>query len=69
MRNQDSINRIRHKKMYVISIGFMYVHYVMYFYYLLFVIQVLSLNKLGNLIVYVSQREMCGMLTKLLFVC
>ena len=53
MRRQDDVQGIRHKQVCVLRIGLMHVYYSMYFYYLLFfVIHVLSLDKLGHLLMY-----------------
>ena len=52
---QDGVKVIRHKEVCVLRIGLMHVYYSMYFYYLLlFLIHVLSLDKLGDLLMYVS---------------
>ena len=46
MGHQDGVTRIRHKELCVLRISLMHVYYTMYFYYLLlFVIHVLSLDK------------------------
>ena len=55
MWRQDGVKGIRHKEVYVLRLGLMHVYYLIYFYYLLlFVIHVLSLDKLGNLLMYLS---------------
>ena len=52
---QDGIEGVRHKEVCVLRIGPMHVYHSMYFYYLLlFTMQVLSLDKLGDLLMYVS---------------
>ena len=59
MGRQDGVKRIRHKKVCVLRIGLMHVYYSMYFYYLLlFVIHVVLLDKLGDLLVYLSLSVM-----------
>ena len=70
MRHQDYIERIRHKEVCVLRIGLMYVYYTMYFYYLLlFVIHVLSLDKLGDLLMYLSLSVMRCTSAELLYIC
>ena len=55
MGRQDGVKRIRQKKVCVLRIGLMHVYYSIYFYYLLlFVIHVSSLDKLGDLLMYLS---------------
>ena len=55
MGRRDGVKGIRHKEVCGRRIGLMYVHYSMYFYYLLlFVIHVLSLDKFGDLLMYLS---------------
>ena len=67
---QYGVERIRHKEVYVIKIGLMHVYYSMYFYYfLLFVTHVLSLDKLEDLLLYLSLSVMHCILTELLYVC
>ena len=52
---QDSVKGIMYKEVCVLRIGLMHVYYSMYFYYLLlFVIHVLSLDKLEDLLMYLS---------------
>ena len=59
MACQDCVKGIKHKEVYVIRIGLIHVYYSMYLYYfLLFLIHVLSLNKLGDLLMYLSLRVM-----------
>ena len=70
IRCQDAIKRIRHKEVYVLRIGLIHVYYLMYCYYLLlFVIQVLSLDKLGDLLMYLSLSVICCILAELSYVC
>ena len=70
MRRQDGVKQIRHKEVCVLRIGLMHVYYSMYFYYLLlFVIHVLSLDKLGDLLVYLSLSVMRCISDELLYVC
>ena len=60
MGRQDGVKWIRHQQVCVLRIGLMYVYYSMYFHYLLlFVIHVLSLDKLGDLLMYLSLSVMC----------
>ena len=67
---QDGIKGIRHKEVCVLRIGLIHVYYSMYFYYLLlFVIHVLSLNKLGDLLMYLSLSVMRCISAELLYVC
>ena len=55
MGRQDGVKGINHKELCVLSVGLIQVYYLMYFYYLLlFVIHVLSLHKLGDLLMYLS---------------
>ena len=52
---QDGVKGIRHKEVCVLRIGLMHVYYAIYFHYLLlFVIHVLSLDKPGDLLMYLS---------------
>ena len=56
---QDGVLGIMHKEVYVLRIGLMHVYYSMYFYYvLLFVIHMLSLDKLEDLLMYLSLNVM-----------
>ena len=56
--------------MCILSIGLMHVYYSMYFYYLLlFVIYVLSLDKLWDLLMYLSLSVMCCISAELSYVC
>ena len=59
MGHQDNVKGIRHKEVCILRIGLMHVYYSMYFYYLLlFIISVLSLDKLGDLLMYLSLSVM-----------
>ena len=59
MGHWDNVKGIRYKEVCVLRIGLMHVYYSMYFYYLLlFVIHVLSLDKLGDLLMYSSLSMM-----------
>ena len=70
MGHQDGVKGIRHKEVCVLRIGLMHVYYSMYFYYLLlFVIHVLSLDKLGNLLMYLSPSMMRCISAELSYVC
>ena len=69
MGRQDSVKRIRHKEVYVLRVGLMHVYNLIYFYYfLLFVIHVLSLDKLGDLLLYLRLNVMCYIPIELLYV-
>ena len=60
----------RSKEVCVLRIGLMHVYYSMYFYYLLlFVTPVLSLDKLGDLLMYFSLSVMRCISAELLYVC
>ena len=53
----------------VLRIGLMHVHYSIYFHHLLlFVIQVLSLDQLGDLLMYLSLSVMCCLSPEILYV-
>ena len=70
MGRQDGIKGIRHKEVCVLRIGLMHVYYSMYFYYLLlFVIHVLLLDKLGDLLMYLSLSVICCISAELLYIC
>ena len=70
MGRQNAVKEIRHKAVCVLRIGLIHVYYSMYFYYLLlFVIHVLSLDKLGDLLVYLSLSVMRCISDELLYVC
>ena len=70
MGRLDGIKGIRHKEVYVLRIGLIHIYYSMYFYYLLlFVIHVLSLNKIGDLLMYLSLSVMRCISAELSYVC
>ena len=65
-----ALKGIRYKVVCVLRIGLMHVYYLRYFYYLLlFVIHVLSLDKLGDLLMYLSLSVMYCISAELLYVC
>ena len=67
---QDGVKGIRHKKVCVLRIGLMHVYYSMYFYYLLlFLIHVLSLDKLKDLLTYLSLSVIRCISAELSYVC
>ena len=67
---QDGIKRVRHKEVCVLRIGLMHVDYSVYFYnLLLFVIHVLSLDKLVDLLMYLSLSVMRCISAELLYKC
>ena len=69
MGHQDVVKGIRHKEVCVLRIGLMHVYYLMYFYYLLlFVIHVLSLDKLADLLMFLSWSMMRCISAELLYV-
>ena len=60
----------RHKEVCVLRIGLILVYYSMYFYYLLlFVIHVLSLDKLVDLLMYLSLSVMRCISAELSYIC
>ena len=70
MGRQDGIKRIRYKEVYALKIVLMYVSYWMYFYYLLLlVIHMFSLDKLGDLLMYLSLSMIRRISAELLYVC
>ena len=70
MGRQHGVKGIRHKEVCVLRIGLMHVYYSMYFYYLrLFVIYVLSFDKLGDLLMYLSLSVMRCISAELSYVC
>ena len=70
MGRQDGVKEMRHKEACVLRIGLMHVYYSMYFYYLLsFVIHILSLDKLGDLLMYLSLSVIRCISAELLYVC
>ena len=55
MGRWDDVKGIRHKKVCVLRIGLMHDYYFMHFYYLLlYGLHVLFLDKLGDLLIYLS---------------
>ena len=67
---QDGVKEITHKEVYVHRIGLMHVYHSMYFYYLLlFVIHVLSVDKLGDLLMHLSLSVIRYISAKLSYVC
>ena len=59
MGRQDGVKGIRHKEVCVLRIGLMHVYHSIYFYYLLLcVIHVLPLDKLKDLLMYLSLSVM-----------
>ena len=69
MGRQDGVKGIRHKEVYVLRIGLMHVYHSMYFHYLLlFVIHVLSLDRLGDLLMYLSLSVIRYISAELLYV-
>ena len=70
MGRQDGVKGIRHKEVCVLRIGLMHVYYSIYFYYLLlFIILVLSLDKLGDLLMYLSLSAIRCISAELLYLC
>ena len=70
MGRQDVVKGIRYKEVCVLRIGLMHVHHSIYFHYLLlFVIHVLLLNKLGDLLMYLSLIAIRCISAEPLYVC
>ena len=70
MGRQVSMKGIRYKEVCVLRIGLMPVYYLMYFYdLLLFVIHMLSLDKLGDLPTYLNQSMRRCISAGLLYTC
>ena len=70
MGRQDCVKRIRHEEVCVLRIGLMHVYHSMYFHYLLlFVIHVLLLDKLRDLLIYLSLSVIRCISAELLYVC
>ena len=70
MERQDGVKEIRHKKVCVLRIDLMHIYYSMYFYYLLlFVTHVLSLDKVGDMLMYLSLSVMRCISVELSYVC
>ena len=64
------VKGIRHKEVCVHGIGIIHVDYSMYFYYLLlFVIYMLSLDKVGDLLMYLSVSMIRCISAELSYVC
>ena len=70
MGRQDCVKGIRHKEVCVLRIGLMHVYHLMYFhYFLLFVIHLILLDKLGDLLMYLSLSVIRCISAELLYVC
>ena len=70
MGRQDGVKGIRHKEVCVLRISLMHVYHSMYFHYLLlFIIHVLLLDKLGDLLMYLSLSVIRCISAELLYVC
>ena len=70
MGRQDGVKEIRYKEVCLLRIGLMHVYNSIYFYhFLLFVIHVLSLDKLGDLLMYLSLSVMRCISADLLYIC
>ena len=70
MGRQDGVTGIRHKEVYVLRIGLMHVYLSMYFHYLLlFIIHMLLLDKLGDLLMYLSLSLIHYISAEPLYVC
>ena len=70
MGHQDGVKGIRHKQVCVLRIGLMHVYHSMYFHnLLLFVIHVLLLDKLGDLLMYLSLSVIRCISAEHLYVC
>ena len=70
MGHQDGVKGIRHKQVCVLRIGLMHSYHSIYFHYLLsFVIHILSLDKLGDLLMYLSLSVIRCISAELLHVC
>ena len=70
MGHQDGIKGIAQEEVCVLRIGLMHVYYWMYFYYLLlFVIHVLSLDKLRDRLIFLSLSLMCCISAVVLYRC
>ena len=65
-----ALKGITHEEVCVLRIGLMHVYYSMHFYcLLLFIIHVLSLDKLRDLLMYLSLRVIRCMSAELFYVC
>ena len=70
MGRQDGVKGIRHKEVYVLTIGLMHVYHSMYFHYLLlFVIHMLLLDKFRDLLMYLSLSTRRCISAEPLYVC
>ena len=70
MGHPNGVKGISHQEVYVLRIGLMHVYHSMYFYYrLLFIIHVLSLDKLRDLLMYLSLRVTRRISAELSYVC
>ena len=70
MWHLDSVKRIRHEDVCVLRIGLMHIYFSMYFYYLLlFVIYALSLDKLVDLVMYLSLSMIGCISAELSYLC
>ena len=70
MGRQDGVEDIRHTKVCVLRHGLMHVYHSMYIYYFLFfIIHVLSLDKLRDLLMYLSLSVVRSISAELLYVC
>ena len=70
MGRQDGVKGIRHKEVCILRITLMHVYHSMDFHYLLlFVLHVLLLDKLGDLLMYLSLCVIRRILAELLYVC
>ena len=70
MGRWEGVKGIRHKEVCVLRIGLMHVYHSMYFHYLLLlVIYLLLLDKLGDLLMYLSLSVIRYISAELLYVC
>ena len=70
MGHQVGVKGIRHKEVYVLRIALMHVYHSMYFHYLLlFVIHVLLLDKLRDLLMYLSLSALRFISAEPLYIC
>ena len=70
MGRQDGVKGIRHKEVCVLWLGLLHVYHPMYFHYLLLlVIHVILLDKLGDLLMYLSLRAIRCISAEPLYVC
>ena len=67
---QDAFKEIRQEEVCILRIGLMHIYYSIYFQYLvLFVIYLLSLDKLEDLLTYFGMRVRHSISAKLLYTC